>query len=118
MPESGHKPPRPLARAWGPTRRAFLASAAFVPLIGSARAAAGAQLRFGLTPVFLNNDLELRDHLRAYLEKATGRPVELVTRRTYQEITTLLVSGQLDAAWICGYPFVQFSGGVRSTSHI
>jgi phosphonate transport system substrate-binding protein len=63
-------------------------------------------LRFGLTPVFLSSDLELLDRLKAFLEAATGYPVQLVTRRTYQEITTLLVSGDLDAAWICGYPFV------------
>ena len=37
-----------------------------------------------------------------------GGPVELVTRRTYQEITALLVSGQIQSAWICGYPYVQF----------
>jgi phosphonate transport system substrate-binding protein len=65
-------------------------------------------LRFGLTPVFLSSDLELLDRLKAYLEAATGHPVELVSRRTYQEITALLVSGELDAAWICGYPFVAF----------
>jgi phosphonate transport system substrate-binding protein len=46
--------------------------------------------------------------LKTYLETATGRSVKLVLRRTYQEITTLLVSSQLDAAWICGYPFVAF----------
>ncbi len=70
--------------------------------------AGGPALRFGLTPVFLSSDLELLDRLKAYLGQATGRTVELVTRRTYQEITTLLVSGELDAAWICGYPFVSF----------
>lgn len=63
-------------------------------------------IRFGLTPVFLTSDLELLGRLQAYLQRATGSPVDLITRRTYQEITTLLVSGQLDAAWICGYPFV------------
>ncbi|QRM34348.1 PhnD/SsuA/transferrin family substrate-binding protein [Microvirga sp. VF16] len=68
--------------------------------------AAPEELRFGLTPVFLTSDLELLDRLRSYLEHATGFPVRLVTRRTYQEITSLLLSGQLDAAWICGYPFV------------
>ncbi len=31
-----------------------------------------------------------------------------MTRRTYQEITALLVSGQIHSAWICGYPFVQY----------
>ena len=70
--------------------------------------AASEELKFGLTPVFLTNDLELLAHLRIYLERAVGAPVRLVTRRTYQEITSLLGSGQLDAAWICGYPFVAY----------
>ena len=66
------------------------------------------EVRFGLTPVFLSSDLELLSQLRAYLSSALDRPVTLVTRRTYQEITALLLSGQLDAAWICGYPFIQY----------
>lgn len=65
-------------------------------------------LTVGLTPVFLNNDVELLSALKTYLETAAARPVKLVLRRTYEEITTLLVSGQLDAAWICGYPYVSF----------
>jgi len=64
--------------------------------------------QFGLTPVFLSNDLELLGDLRGYLTKKIGSPVELVTRRTYQEITALLVSGQIHSAWICGYPYVQY----------
>lgn len=67
-----------------------------------------APLRFGLTPVFLSNDLDLLASLQAFLERVTGQPADLITRRTYQEITALLVSGELDAAWICGYPFVKF----------
>ncbi|ADZ70761.1 PhnD/SsuA/transferrin family substrate-binding protein [Polymorphum gilvum] len=65
-------------------------------------------LRFGLTPVFLSNDLQILAALRSYLAASTGHEVELVTRRTYQEVTSLLISGQLDAAWICGYPFIQY----------
>jgi phosphonate transport system substrate-binding protein len=65
-------------------------------------------LRFGLTPVFLSNDVQLLADLKAYIAQATGNPVTLVMRRTYQEITALLVSGRLDAAWICGYPFVAY----------
>lgn len=77
------------------------------PSFGSAREVSSqTSIRFGLTPVFLTSDLELLGRLQAYLQRATGNPVDLITRRTYQEITTLLVSGQLDAAWICGYPFV------------
>jgi ABC-type phosphate/phosphonate transport system substrate-binding protein len=65
-------------------------------------------LKFGLTPVFLSNDLELLAKLRDYLSRHTGREVQLVQRRTYEEITALLLSGQLTAAWICGYPLVQY----------
>jgi phosphonate transport system substrate-binding protein len=91
-------------------RRALLGAAAVLMLASVARATevnrAGAPIRFGLTPVFLTSDLELLGRLEAYLQRATGSPVALVTRRTYQEITALLVAGELDAAWICGFPFV------------
>ncbi|HYG90127.1 MAG TPA: PhnD/SsuA/transferrin family substrate-binding protein [Azospirillum sp.] len=73
-----------------------------------AAATATAPLRFGLTPVFLDSDTELLAALEGYLSGRLARPVVLVKRRTYQEITTLLVTGQLDAAWICGFPYVQF----------
>ncbi|PSC05830.1 phosphonate ABC transporter substrate-binding protein [Alsobacter soli] len=76
---------------------------------GSSQArSASSELRFGLTPVFLTSDLELLARLKAYLEKSTGFPVRLITRRTYQEITALLLSGQIDAAWICGFPYVVY----------
>lgn len=65
------------------------------------------EVRFGLTPVFLSSDLDLLAKLEAYLGDRLSQPVRLVTRRTYQEITALLLSGYLNAAWICGYPFVQ-----------
>lgn len=90
-------------------RRAVLAGAFAVAgavLAPPAVRASAVVIRFGLTPVFLTSDLELLGRLQTYLQRTTGRPVELVSRRTYQEITALLVSGQLDAAWICGYPFV------------
>lgn len=73
-----------------------------------ARALGDRSLKFGLTPVFLTNDLELLKALRGYLAAATGYDIELVNRRTYQEVTALLVSGQIDAAWICGYPYVRY----------
>lgn len=65
-------------------------------------------VQIGLTPVLLTSDLELLATLRSYLERVWAREVQIVTRRTYQEITLLLVNGQIDAAWICGYPYVQF----------
>jgi phosphonate transport system substrate-binding protein len=92
-------------------RRRFLATAGSGCLAATAPRygrAADAPLRFGLTPVFLTSDLVLLEALKAYLASALDRPVHLVSRRTYQEITALVVSRQLDAAWICGYPFVAF----------
>jgi phosphonate transport system substrate-binding protein len=70
-------------------------------------------IRFGLTPVFLTSDLELLGRLQSYLQIATGHSVDLVMRRTYQEITALLTSRQLDAAWICGFPFVMHRSELR-----
>lgn len=95
-------------------RRVLGVAASFlVPNLAPARAASSAPIRFGLTPVFLTSDLELLGRLQSYLQRATGSPVDLITRRTYQEITTLLVSGQLDAAWICGYPYVAHRGQLQ-----
>jgi phosphonate transport system substrate-binding protein len=35
-----------------------------------------------------------------------GLPVVFVARESYQNILDLLFSDQLDAAWICGYPYI------------
>lgn len=74
----------------------------------STSANASQTIKFGLTPVFLTNDLDLLQALQGYLSASTGYEIELVNRRTYQEVTALLVSGQIDAAWICGYPYVRY----------
>ena len=105
----GANPPSASLRT---SRRSFLTGSAATAVYWSGRRRLGAaeteRLRFGLTPVMLTNDLDLLNALVAYLSAATGYAVELISRRTYQEITSLLVSGQLDAAWICGYPYVQY----------
>jgi len=92
--------------------KAGLACAAALTFSRGSRAEA-APFQFGLTPVFLSNDLELSGHLRAYLTSKLGGPVDLVTRRTYQEITALLVSGEIHSAWICGYPYVQYKADLN-----
>lgn len=91
-----------------PSRRAFLCCIAASGILMSDRVSAQEQLKFGLTPVFLTNDIELLTRLKSYLSRQTGREVQLVQRRTYEEITALLLSGKLTAAWICGYPLVQY----------
>jgi phosphonate transport system substrate-binding protein len=92
-------------------RRRLLRGAAAAALIGlsNRRAIAEAPFAFGLTPVFLTSDLSLLEALQGYLERAMKSQVRLVLRRTYQEISSELVAGQIDAAWICGYPFVSYA---------
>ena len=63
--------------------------------------------RLGLTPVFLDNDAEVVDRLREAFATALGISVELEQRRTYQEVTGLLLEGSVDAAWLCGFPYLQ-----------
>lgn len=74
-----------------------------------ARAISHEPIRFGLTPVFLSSDLQLLTKLEQYLTASIEEPVVLVQRRTYQEISSLLLAGQLAAAWICGFPYVQYA---------
>jgi phosphonate transport system substrate-binding protein len=89
-------------------RRLIVAGAAAGLSFRFIKARAEAPVSFGLTPVFLDSDVQLLAQLQAYLSERIGRPVNLVKRRTYQEITALLLSEQLDAAWICGFPLVQY----------
>lgn len=94
-----------------PGRRGMLAAASCLAGNTLLRACGDASaIRFGLTPVFLDSDLELLRDLEEYLSTSTGAQVQLLKRRTYQEVTSPLLSGQLDAAWICGYPYVQNLG--------
>jgi len=97
----------------GISRRTILKSAAvtavFSPtLVMPSIVSAKEPITFGLTPVFLDSDLELLDMMSQYFSEKVGHPVQLVKRRTYQEITAMLLAGEMDAAWICGYPFIRY----------
>lgn len=87
-------------------RRGFLGLTG-AAIASPALARAGAPIRLGLTPVFLDNDAEVIARLREAIGAGTGRAIDLVQRRTYQEVTGLLLEGGVEAAWLCGYPFLQ-----------
>ena len=91
-------------------RRHLLSAVAAISTVFSMPAIVKADQSFtvGLTPVFLTSDLVLLEALQSYLSKAMGNEVRLVLKRTYQEITSQLVAGQIDAAWICGFPFIAY----------
>lgn len=89
-------------------RRRFLSGASTCAAIGlPGLARAGQTFRLGLTPVFLDNDAVVIERLRSAFSDAIGDPVDLIQRRTYQEITASILDGSVDAAWICGYPYLQ-----------
>jgi phosphonate transport system substrate-binding protein len=90
------------------SRRAILCSMAGVVGTSALAANGPASLSLGLTPVFLDNDMPLLSLLQKYLSQRLDRPIVLVKRRTYREILAMLMSGQLDAAWICDFSYVQF----------
>lgn len=90
-------------------RRTLLRGALTTMIAASVASRVQAQpiFRLGLTPVFLDNDAAVIDGLRRALARGMGREIELVQRRTYEEITGLLLERSVDAAWLCGYPFLQ-----------
>ncbi len=86
-------------------RRVLISAGIAAIMAGTVRAQP--VFRLGLTPVFLDNDAAIIDGLRRALSRGMGREIELVQRRTYQEITGLLLERSVDAAWLCGYPYLQ-----------
>ncbi|MGJ7509909.1 substrate-binding domain-containing protein [Variovorax sp. GT1P44] len=80
------------------------AGAVFLP--HTAAGQSSRPFRFGTTPVFLDDQVGFLARWAAHLSGAMGMPVEFVQRRSYRDIMVLLRSDALDAAWICGFPWV------------
>ncbi len=70
-------------------------------------------IRIGTTPVFLDDHRAFLEEWRSYLEQRLKRPVVFVQRGSYREIADMVVSGRLDFAWVCGYPYVRYKPGMR-----
>lgn len=76
-------------------------------VIGDAPAAPEAgPFLFGITPVFVVDQTPFLAGFGRYLQGRLGRPVHFVQRKSYAEITDMLLGGELDAAWICSYSYV------------
>ena len=98
-------------------RRAFLgyslaaASAALTPRF--AHSDGSQPLSIGTTPVFLDDDVAFLRDWQAYLQRELGRLVVFVQRRSYREVSELLLAEKLDTAWICGFPYVRYRDRMR-----
>lgn len=88
------------------TRRQVLAAVAGAGGLAMPALAYSRPLVLALTPVLMTSDLDLLGLLRSYLSEALDLPVQLATRRSYQDVTVLVLGGKVDAAWVCGYPYV------------
>lgn len=71
------------------------------------------RLRIGLTAVILADQAAFLARWADYLSRLLGVRVEFAARDSYQAILALLFAGKLDAAWICGYPYVRFQPQLR-----
>jgi phosphonate transport system substrate-binding protein len=84
----------------------MLAATSFGAFMGPVAATDG-QLRIGLTPVILADQVAFLSRWGNYLSARTGCEVSFKARESYQAILDMLFAGQIDAAWICGYPYVR-----------
>lgn len=93
-------------------RRRLITAALLAPVTGTGRAETAARddapIRFGTTAVFLDDQIALLGAWQRHLERETGRPVQFVQRGTYREVVDLLLGDRIDAAWLCGYPYVAY----------
>jgi phosphonate transport system substrate-binding protein len=96
-------------------RQVFLraAAAACVAPVVSAASAQSSKMRIGLTAVILADQAAFLARWSDYLTRRVGVKVEFSSRDAYQAILEPLFAGELDAAWICGYPFVRYEPQLR-----
>lgn len=71
------------------------------------------RLRIGLTAVILADQAAFLARWADYLSQRLDARVSFVSRDQYQAVHDLLFSGQIDAAWTCGYPFVRFESQLQ-----
>jgi phosphonate transport system substrate-binding protein len=70
-------------------------------------------LVIGTTPVFLDDEVAFLREWQAYIAQQLQRPVTFVHRGTYREISELVLSEKIDAAWVCGFPYMRFHDRMR-----
>ena len=71
------------------------------------------RLRIGLTHVMLADQAAFLSHWAEYLSARLKTAVAFVARDDYQPLHDMLNSGQIDALWTCGYPYVRWQSQLR-----
>lgn len=83
-----------------------LLAAALFALVHAGTAAPGEPLRIGITGVLVEYNRALNEQMIAYIGEKVDRPVKILHRKSYQEMSDLLERGLVDAAFVCGLPYV------------
>ena len=89
-------------------RRVFLLQSLIATLTPFGIVRAEPVIKIGLTPVILDDQLGFLRDWKNWLESQINFPIKFVQRQKYQDISELLMSEQIDAAWICGYPYIRY----------
>lgn len=63
-------------------------------------------LRFGVTPAILHDQYMTMAAFRQYLERKTGRVVQMVPRNRYGEMLDLVKHREVEFAWVSAAPYV------------
>lgn len=89
------------------SRRSALAMLSALPVASAFAENSPRPVRFGLTAVIVQDNVAFFDRWAAYLQRRVNRPVQFLQRRSYREVMELIETGELDFAWVCGYPYVR-----------
>jgi phosphonate transport system substrate-binding protein len=65
-------------------------------------------LVIGLTPVILDDQLRFLREWQLWLEDQLQASVRFVQRLKYEDISEGVLNEQIDAAWICGFPYIRY----------
>lgn len=70
-------------------------------------------LHIGVTAVILADQSAFLARWSHDLGRHCGRPVRFVVREEYQPVMDMLLRRELDAAWVCGFPYVRHAQALQ-----
>lgn len=74
--------------------------------VTTAQAKDRSPVRFGISPVVLDNQAQTIKSMRVYLEGKMHRPVQFIQRSRYRDLLDLVKQNVVDFAWLCTNPYV------------
>lgn len=99
----------------GIARILLILAAGIVPVLPGASAQATpmedmtiskGKLNIGFTSVTLDKEINILRRAGTLIQTKTGLPVEIIYRKSYQEMSLLLETGGVDIAFVCGLPYI------------